>query len=77
MAFVVLLDANVLYPATLRDFLITLALKEKISIDWLLLGMGQHWPPATVTAGASVAAYPGATSTARDSCCSAAASSAG
>jgi predicted nucleic acid-binding protein len=34
MAFVVLLDANVLYPATLRDFLITLATTGLYSAKW-------------------------------------------
>lgn len=34
MAFVVLLDANVLYPASLRDFLITLATSGLYSAKW-------------------------------------------
>ncbi|VAW85601.1 hypothetical protein MNBD_GAMMA18-1227 [hydrothermal vent metagenome] len=34
MAFVVLLDANVLYPATMRDFLITLATIGLYSAKW-------------------------------------------
>ena len=34
MAFVVLLDANVLYPATLRDFLMTLATSGLYSAKW-------------------------------------------
>ena len=34
MAFVVLLDANVLYPAPLRDFLITLATTGLYSAKW-------------------------------------------
>jgi hypothetical protein len=34
MAFVVLLDANVLYPATPREFLITLATTGLYSAKW-------------------------------------------
>ncbi len=34
MAFIVLLDANVLYPAPLRDFLVTLATSGLFSAKW-------------------------------------------
>jgi hypothetical protein len=34
MAYIVLLDANVLYPAPLRDFLITLASSGLYSAKW-------------------------------------------
>lgn len=34
MGFTVLLDANVLYPATLRDFLITLATTGLYRAKW-------------------------------------------
>jgi len=34
MSFVVLLDANVLFPFTLRDFLVTLATTELYQAKW-------------------------------------------
>ncbi|WP_260291943.1 PIN domain-containing protein [Sedimenticola hydrogenitrophicus] len=52
MAFVVLLDANVLYPAPLRDFLITLATSglysakwtERIYDEWWTRNLVKQWP---------------------------------